>query len=260
LSLTNLIRSSLTDTSLWQWQGEERVYLSCVLLQNWQHGFFTRQFWPDSPPSLTEILTPSASSYQLQQIHGNRVVKPSQAIKEGDGLISEQPREAIWVASADCTPILIGDIESGRVGAVHAGWRGTAQGIVREAVLIFCKEGSKLENLRIALGPAISGTVYQVGLEVATDVCSSVVSDTDNRGEILKIAEKLNPCPLQPDSHPNRILLDVPLVNYLQLLQMGINPEQMAIAPFCTYQQPEYFFSYRRTKEKKVQWSGIVSN
>jgi hypothetical protein len=32
-----------------------------------------------------------------------------------------------------------------------------------------------------------------------------------------------------------------------------------AIAPYCTYQTPEYFFSYRREKQKKVQWSGIVS-
>jgi polyphenol oxidase len=35
--------------------------------------------------------------------------------------------------------------------------------------------------------------------------------------------------------------------------------EQIAIAPYCTYQTPEYFFSYRREHQKKVQWSGIVS-
>ncbi|MGK7891953.1 MAG: laccase domain-containing protein [Leptolyngbyaceae cyanobacterium] len=33
----------------------------------------------------------------------------------------------------------------------------------------------------------------------------------------------------------------------------------MAIAPYCTFQDPDQFFSYRRTREKKVQWSGIVS-
>jgi hypothetical protein len=49
-------------------------------------------------------------------------------------------------------------------------------------------------------------------------------------------------------------------VNELQLERMGISGEQVAIAPHCTYQQPEYFFSYRRDKEKKVQWSGIVSS
>ncbi|BAZ25970.1 hypothetical protein NIES4073_68760 [Kalymmatonema gypsitolerans NIES-4073] len=34
----------------------------------------------------------------------------------------------------------------------------------------------------------------------------------------------------------------------------------VGIAPYCTYQTSEYFFSYRREKQKKVQWSGIVSN
>ncbi|MEM6715611.1 MAG: laccase domain-containing protein, partial [Cyanobacteria bacterium P01_C01_bin.147] len=38
-----------------------------------------------------------------------------------------------------------------------------------------------------------------------------------------------------------------------------IHPEQLATAPHCTFQEPERFFSYRRTREKKVQWSGIVS-
>jgi hypothetical protein len=48
-------------------------------------------------------------------------------------------------------------------------------------------------------------------------------------------------------------------VNELQLEQLGIHSEQIAIASYCTYQQPEHFFSYRRDKLKKVQWSGIVS-
>jgi len=43
------------------------------------------------------------------------------------------------------------------------------------------------------------------------------------------------------------------------LEQLGISLEQIAIAPYCTFQTPEHFFSYRREREKKVQWSGIVS-
>jgi copper oxidase (laccase) domain-containing protein len=41
--------------------------------------------------------------------------------------------------------------------------------------------------------------------------------------------------------------------------QLGIDSEQIAIAPHCTYQEAEHFFSYRRDQLKKVQWSGIVS-
>jgi polyphenol oxidase len=48
-------------------------------------------------------------------------------------------------------------------------------------------------------------------------------------------------------------------VNAMQLEQLGIEPDQVAIAPYCTYQNPDLFFSYRRQPQKKVQWSGIVS-
>ncbi len=248
------------DTTLWQWVGTELPYLRCQLLAQWQHGFFTRQFWPHPPEKLTKILTPMATTYQLQQIHGNRVVKPSEGIREGDGLISQEPKQAIWVASADCTPILMGDVVNNRVAAVHAGWRGTSQKVVGEAIARLVEEGSKLENIRVALGPGISGKVYQVGLQVAAEVCKSIIQEGETPEAILAIASGLNPSPLATDSQPGRVRLDVTLVNYLQLRQLGIEAQQIAIAPFCTYQQPEYFFSYRRTKEKKVQWSGIVSN
>ena len=67
-------------------------------------------------------------------------------------------------------------------------------------------------------------------------------------------------CPaVLPDPEPGRARLDVRRVNALQLEHLGIAPEQVAIAPHCTHQEPDRFFSYRRAKEKKVQWSGIVS-
>jgi copper oxidase (laccase) domain-containing protein len=62
-----------------------------------------------------------------------------------------------------------------------------------------------------------------------------------------------------PDPDPDKVRLDVRQINFLQLEQLGIHPENIAIAPECTYQNPNRFFSYRRTHEKKVQWSGIVS-
>jgi len=48
-------------------------------------------------------------------------------------------------------------------------------------------------------------------------------------------------------------------VIYHQLPQLRIWDEKIAIAPFCTFQQENHFFSYRREKAKKIQWSGIVS-
>jgi copper oxidase (laccase) domain-containing protein len=65
--------------------------------------------------------------------------------------------------------------------------------------------------------------------------------------------------PVRPDATPGKVRLDVRLANGWQLAQLGLGQDQVAIAPHCTFQEPERFFSYRRTGEKQVQWSGIVS-
>jgi polyphenol oxidase len=62
-----------------------------------------------------------------------------------------------------------------------------------------------------------------------------------------------------PDEVAGKVRLDVRQVNRLQLLQLGLRPEQMAIAPHCTYADPVNFFSHRRAPLRKAQWSGIVS-
>lgn len=250
----------------WHWRTcEDLPYLTCSLLEPWLHGFFTQQFSPRSPAEITSMLQLQAEAYRVKQVHGNIVLAPSEIdqgdgdiLSEADGLITEQPQQAVWVASADCTPVLIADSTTGQVAAVHAGWRGTAAKIVPEAIAKLQAQSSKIENLKFALGPAIAGTVYQVSEQVASEVGSSIVS-----GDVEAIIQTLQQVPNPPilsDPHPGRVRLDVRRVIGLQLENLGISPEQVAISPHCTYQQPEHFFSYRRDKLKKVQWSGIVSS
>ena len=255
----------------WHWHNwEELPYLTCSLLEHWHHGFFTQQFWPRSPEELTKVLHPEASAYRLKQVHGNRVLTPpeidgelttggdEEELASGDGLMSDKPLQAIWVASADCTPVLIGDVKTGQVAALHAGWRGTARKIVPLAIARLQAQGSKLDDLRVAMGPAIAGEVYQVSVTVAAEIGASIISHDDEE-KILDALHELPNSPLLADPHPGRVRLDVRQVNFLQMENLGMSAEQIAIAPYCTYQTPEHFFSYRREKQKKVQWSGIVS-
>ncbi|BAB76954.1 peptidoglycan editing factor PgeF [Anabaena sp. FACHB-709] len=256
----------------WHWHNWEGLpYLSCSLLKDWQHGFFTQQFWPRSPHELTKVLHPEALAYRLKQVHGNTVLTPQEvdnhsdgntddsALASADGLVSQQPLQAIWVASADCTPVLIGDVETGQVAALHAGWRGTAQKIVPQAIARMQTHGTQLADLRIAMGPAIAGEVYQVSVNVAAEIGASITSHEDAH-TIINSLHELPHSPLLADPEPGRVRVDVRRVNALQLENLGISVEQIAIAPYCTYQTPEHFFSYRREKQKKVQWSGIVSH
>lgn len=264
---------------IWKtWQGTE--YLTCSLLEEWSHGFFTRTFWPKLPADLVKSVSPEAEVLRVKQVHGNRVLSASEVKKlrinnpeqlapdesphpNADGIYSNRSNQSVWVCSADCTPALIADCGTGQVAAVHAGWRGTAAKILPQAIAQLTAQGSRIQDLRIAMGPAISGTVYQVTNEVGIQLSESIQEwslASSNVSVCISEAFKTtdNP-PLMADSEPGRVKLDVRRVNELQLKTLGFAPEQIAIAPHCTFQDPERFFSYRRDGLKKVQWSGIVS-
>ncbi|MBC6424464.1 MAG: peptidoglycan editing factor PgeF [Hormoscilla sp. SP5CHS1] len=248
----------------WHWQtGSGLSYLTCSLLSPWSHGFFTRQFFPRPPVELVQVLQPTAAVYQAKQVHGNVVVTPAeftnQSLPEADGVMTATHNQSVWVCSADCVPVLIADAHTGQVAAVHAGWRGTAAEIISRAIARMLARGSQLSDLYFAIGPAISGPVYQVSVEVAAQVGATIAPNGDDNA-ILEYLFALPDSPLFPDPEPGRVRLDVPRVNAIQLQQLGVQGSQVAIAPHCTYQEPEHFFSYRRKDIKKVQWSGIVSS
>lgn len=301
---SSILSQTQTLNSDWQWCDWEGLpYLTCSLLQQWQHGFFTARFYPRLPEELVTILNPEATVNRVRQIHGNQIFTPTEietakiamnlpsvqaeglcsevnsepstsrppmigadsslpnSLPGADGILSDRSGQSVWVASADCSPILIGDVVTGVVAAIHAGWRGTAQKIVPNAIARFTANGTVLKNLRIAIGPAISGIVYQVTEEVAAEVGKSIITSetAQTTAAILIALQQLPQSPILEDPQQDRVRLDVRRVNAIQLQQLGIESEQIAIAPYCTYQQPNLFFSYRRTNEKQVQWSGIVS-
>jgi polyphenol oxidase len=274
---------------MWQWQTRSGLpYLTCDLLADWQHGFFTRQFSPREPHELTPFLDASASTHRLKQIHGKVVLTPTEIVNAaeievetgyalGDGLLTQAAAQAVWVASADCNPILIANRYTGHVAAVHAGWRGTSLGIAKVAVTRLLAQGGSLNDIIVAIGPAIDGKVYQVTKQVGLEVCASIYQGQGfSAGKGFANANALKPLsgnldadltnllampnsPLLPDEQAGRVRLDVRRVNQLQLESLGVDPARISIAPHCTFQEPEYFFSYRREKLKKIQWSGIVS-
>ena len=283
---------SPVQPSVWTWQTwQNKPFLTCGLLPH-PHGFFTRHFYPLAPEDLVQALLPERDSaqkpkvYRIKQVHSGDVLTPIEVEKMAsaglppladgtpasfplaDGMVSQHAQQSVWACSADCTPALVSDVVTGQVAAVHAGWRGTAQKILPAAVARLLAQGSQLSDIRVALGPAIDGSVYQVKLDVAAKVGASVASaagfpaaSEGNLSEvevITQLTAMKNP-PIRSDSKPGRVRLDVRRINQIQLEQMGMAVEWIAIAPHCTYQEPDNFFSYRRTAEKRVQWAGIVS-
>lgn len=247
----------------WHWHNE---ILTCELLAQWQHGFFTRSHSPQLPQDLHSSFyadAPDGRAYRVTQVHGDRIIEVNEVIEleasperpkaDGIWLSGKVAKSSAWVCSADCVPVLIGDRFTGAIAAVHAGWRGTAAGIVLKAIALFCDRGSNLSDLGIALGPAISGESYQVSQLVADQLMATLKS----------------PKGIFPDPKPEHCRLDIRQVQQQQLIELGINPDQIAIAPFCTLLARDQFFSYRRNvienpinigKSPQVQWSGIAVN
>jgi YfiH family protein len=105
------------------------------------------------------------------QVHAARVAEHS---KPWDGWIRLEGFDAHVVSAevgaaavtvADCVPVFIAH-PSGAVALAHAGWRGTAGGVVGATIERLVDLGLDPADLHLHLGPAICGRCYEVGPEV----------------------------------------------------------------------------------------------
>jgi YfiH family protein len=150
-----------------------------------------------------------------------------------DALVSNTPQILLMVKTADCVPVLIADHKTGAFAAVHAGWRGTSQSIVLNAIKQLQSEyGARAEDLRAAIGPAANDCCYEVGREVIDQF-----KERFPGSEHLFTATR--------DGHAR---IDLQTANRDQLAGAGVSPERIHIAPLCTMDRTDLFFSYRREK------------
>ncbi len=255
----------------WTWVGTYGGYfLQADLLAEFEHGFFTRQWSGRGPQELAGYLSAGVSVHRTRQIHSATVL-PAEAARaepwpEGDGLVSGAGGQSIWVCGADCTPVLIADPASGRVAACHTGWRGLAGRILPAAIRQLEAAGSRRQDLRLALGPAVSGGAYQVERPVALQVAASLHPGAE--GSVCGAAASGREAELEPlrqigalsdDPEPGRHRLDIRLATRLQLENEGLTAGQISLCPLCTAGEPLLFHSWRRDQIKAVQWSGIVA-
>jgi YfiH family protein len=105
------------------------------------------------------------------QVHGTTVVthRPGWAGwlrgDAADGHLAPDRGTGLAVTVADCVPVFLAH-PSGAVAAVHAGWRGTAAGILGVAIRAFAAVGCEARDLHVYLGPAICGRCYEVSPDV----------------------------------------------------------------------------------------------
>jgi polyphenol oxidase len=112
----------------------------------------------------------SSWTLSVKQVHGtealvvDRVLAQTDRFVGGwDALVTDQPGITVAVRTADCVPILMHDPQRRVVAAVHAGWRGAVAGIVPKTLaLLRSRFGSRLEHVRISIGPSAGVCCYEV--------------------------------------------------------------------------------------------------
>ena len=100
------------------------------------------------------------------ELRGEGALAPSTRLREADAVYLVEPGIFALALSADCPLVAIVDPLTRRAGLAHAGWRGTAAGIVESLVAAFVEDGSRPESLHAAISPGICGKCYRVGRDV----------------------------------------------------------------------------------------------
>ncbi len=213
--------------------------LTCDSLSFAPHLFTTRDVALREPADehrLAQALNVDAEHLlRVHQVHGREValVTPRVSLTRGtaaDAIVSTDPTFAVAVLVADCVPILIADRHHRVVAAIHAGWRGTAAGIVSATVDAIGALGIVAGDLVAAVGPSAGPCCYQV---------DAVVRDA-----FLARLPRARAY-FTPDG-PANWKLDLWRANVDQLVDANVPAAAVFNARLCTIEHPETCFSYRR--------------
>ncbi len=189
------------------------------------------------------VLTRQTHSDIVRSVTGEDAGKglDHDAYPECDGVITNTPGVVLGVFTADCTPILLHDPVTGAVGAVHAGWRGTAAGIVAKTVAAMVSHyGCNPENICAAIGPNIGPCCF----ETDADVPDAMVSALGDRAlpHIRQVGSKY--------------YVNLKEMNKLWLSQAGV--VNISVSSLCTSCRQDLFWSHRQTGNLRGSQGAVI--
>ncbi|RQW63086.1 peptidoglycan editing factor PgeF [Vibrio viridaestus] len=165
----------------------------------------------------------------LNQTHSTKVVNLeswTDQVLDADGIFTTTPGIVCAVMTADCLPVLLSNKQGTEVAAVHAGWRGLADGILGNAVSYF----SNPEDVTAWIGPAISQTYFEVGDEVVqqfVETDSNLISAFEPKA-----------------GTPGKWMCNLPLIAKMKFV--GLEVYDVELSGLCTFKDETKFYSYRR--------------
>lgn len=178
---------------------------------------------------------PEANIRWVYQVHGINVhhaeslpanVPLGSTAIQGDAVVSHTPGLVCAVKIADCMPVLLAARDGSAVGAAHAGWRGLCGGVLERTVAAMHVAP---EQMVAWLGPCIGPTAFEVGEDVRA---AFVAHDPLAAQHFVSRAT------------PGKFLCDMVSLSRQRLRAIGVT--DVAGGEYCTFRQPDLFFSHRR--------------
>ena len=161
-----------------------------------------------------------------------------------DALITNETNLPLAVFSADCGIILLHDPAVPCIGAVHAGWRGCAGGIVEKAVRAMAETfGAAPARIRAAVGPCIGQCCFETDADVPEAMLAALGQSAE--GCIEKTGAKWH--------------VDLAGLNRLWLLRSGLTEAHIDMAHVCTGCHPELYWSHRKMGEARGVQGAMIS-
>ena len=160
-----------------------------------------------------------------------------------DALVTNEPGVSLVVFSADCIILLLWDPVSRSVGAVHAGWRGTALDLPAKAVgemgRLF---GARPENIRAAVGAGIGPCCFETHDDVPDAMGAAFGGGAE--AYIAPRGEKWT--------------VDLKGINAWRLRESGVQGDHIDICDLCTACHPELYWSHRRTGDRRGVQGALI--
>ena len=167
----------------------------------------------------------------------------SDAPPRADAIVSRTSGIAVGILTADCVPVLLADGGAGVVAAAHAGWRGALDGILDSVVDMMTATGAERQRICAAIGPAISGSAYEVGPEFH---------------ELFLLSDSASAAYFSGGKGGDPLHFDLPGYVLYRLTAAGVTLVENT--GLCTYRDESRFFSYRRaTHRGEVEYGRLMS-
>jgi polyphenol oxidase len=182
------------------------------------------------------------SSYQVHSPDVVHVTAPWTERPKADAMVTDRPGLGLCVLSADCTPVLFADPDSGVVGAAHAGWKGALAGVLVRTVEAMEAIGARRDRIRAVIGPTIGQASYEVGPEFRGAFLAAHPASAD-----LFLAGK-----------GDRLQFDLPGFCLRQLTGAGIGAAENLALDTCAL-EATYFSNRRRNLRGEADYGRNAS-